>query len=160
MSRAVKPGTRIDERDSWHTEKEAGISLMKRLLLALLTFGVLACGDISPNGLLYTNQGYPSNPILLLPHTFFGGHVGRGTSYYYAVVSPSTTYTVTVSGLLDDVILVVRKGGFSSTTACTSNTGGSTEECSVSMGATDLSIYIEVINNDTVIGTPYTIQVH
>jgi hypothetical protein len=67
---------------------------------------------------------------------------------------------VTVSGLLDDVILGVRKGGFSSPLACSSNSGGSTEECSVSMGATDLSIYIEVINNDTVFGTPYTIWVH
>jgi hypothetical protein len=73
----------------------------------------------------------------------------------------STTATVTVIlTTLDNVVLRVHKGSFSSPIECTSDTGGSKEECSVTMSALDTSIYMEVVNDNTVFGTPFTIWVH
>jgi hypothetical protein len=141
------------------------MGFLKGFLLTVVTIGLLACGNNSPvpaiNDLNFTNEGSLSGPVKLTPGAVTSAHVGKGTSYYYAVVSPNTTYTVTaILTTLDNVALRVHKGSFSSPIACTSDTGGSKEECSVAMTAPDTSIYMEVVNDNTVLGTPFTIWVH
>jgi len=139
------------------------MGFLKGFLLTVVTIGLLGCGNDSPInvGLHYDNEGSLSAPVSLTPGAVTSAHVGEGTSYYYALVSPSTTYTVTViMQTYDRVVLRVHKGGFSSPVACTSDTGGSKEECNVTMTALESSLYIEVTNNNTVFGTPFTITVH
>jgi len=140
---------------------------MKRFLVTLLTIGLFACGEDSPvsriaeGGLKYSNEGSLSDPVKLIPGAVSVAHVGEGTSYYYPTVSPNTTYTVTVIlQAVDNVVLRIHKGGFSSPPDCTSDTGGTKEECSVTLSALETSIFIEVINSQTVFGTSFTIQVH
>lgn len=143
--------------------KGGGMGFLKGLLLTVVTIGSFACGRDSPEnvGLHYDNQGTVSAPVNLTPGVVTPAHVGRGTSYYSATASPGTTYTVTViMQTFDRVVLRVHKGDFSSPVACTSDTGGSKEECSVTMTALETALSIEVTNNNTVFGTPFTITVH
>jgi hypothetical protein len=139
------------------------MGLLKVFLLTAVTIGLFACGKDSPvqGGLKYKDEGSLSAPVQLTPGAITAAHVGDGTSYYYAVVSPGTTYTVTlVLQTYDSVVLQVRKGGFSFPIECTSDTGGTKEECSVTMSALDTSIYLEVTNDNTIAGTPFTLWVH
>jgi hypothetical protein len=105
-------------------------------------------------------QGTTVSPVLIALNTPYAGSVDTMASYYTVPVTSGQQYTVTVSGMTDDVDLVVfRSNDWSSLLSCSSMTEGVVnEECDpIATGTT--ALYIMVIGQYSNAGAFYTITV-